>query len=49
MKLDEIFLGTSRFDEIWAKDSCLHLDDKSTHEKEFEVSNYEFCDLLLKI
>jgi hypothetical protein len=39
MKFDEIFLGTSRFDEIWAKDSFLHLHDKSTHEKEFGVSD----------
>jgi hypothetical protein len=49
MKFDGIFHETSRFDEIWAKGSYLHLDDKSTHEKEFEVSSYEFLDLLLKI
>jgi hypothetical protein len=46
MKFDRIFYETSRFDEIWAKSSCLHLDDKSTHEKEFGVSNYEFLDCL---
>jgi hypothetical protein len=37
--LMEILIGTSGFDEIWLKGSCLHLDDKSTHENEFEVSN----------
>jgi hypothetical protein len=30
----------------WAKGSCLHLDDTSTHEKEVEVSICEFHDLL---
>jgi hypothetical protein len=45
----EPFLGTSGFDDICAECSCLHLDDNSTLEKEFEVSNKEFLDLLLKI
>jgi hypothetical protein len=49
MKFDGTFLGTSRFDELWEKVSCLHLDNRLTHEKEFEVSNLEFLDLLLKI
>jgi hypothetical protein len=44
--IDGISLGTSRFDENWAKGSCLHLDDTSTHEKEVEVSICEFHDLL---
>jgi hypothetical protein len=39
MEFDEILLGTSRFDEIWAKGSCLHLDDTSIYEKEFGVLN----------
>jgi hypothetical protein len=33
----EFLLGTSDFDEIWAKDIRLHLDDNSTRENEFEV------------
>jgi hypothetical protein len=37
--LMEFLLVTSDFDEIWEKDICLHLDENSTHEKEFEVSN----------
>jgi hypothetical protein len=49
MKFDGTFLETSRFDELWEKVSCLHLDNRLTHEKEFEVSNLEFLDLLLKI
>jgi hypothetical protein len=40
----ESLLGTSRFDEIWTKNSCLCLDDKPTHEKEFEVSNHVLLD-----
>jgi hypothetical protein len=39
LKFDEILLGTTRFDEIWAKGSCIHLDDNSTPEKEVGVSN----------
>jgi hypothetical protein len=39
LKFDGICLGTSRFDEMWAKGSCLHLDDKLTDGKEFEVLN----------
>jgi hypothetical protein len=34
----EFLLANSRFDEIWLQDSRVHLDDKSTREKEFEVS-----------
>jgi hypothetical protein len=33
----EFLLGTSDFDDTWAKDFCLHLDDNLTHEKEFHV------------
>jgi hypothetical protein len=29
---------TLGFDEIWLQGSCLYLNDKSTREKEFEVS-----------
>jgi hypothetical protein len=39
MKFDELFLGTSRFHEIWENGSYLHLDDKASHEKEFGISN----------
>jgi hypothetical protein len=40
MGFDEILIGTSRFDGIWAKGSCLHLDDKSTHGIEVGISNF---------
>jgi hypothetical protein len=33
--LMEFLLGTLDFDEIWENDISLHLDDNSTHEKEF--------------
>jgi hypothetical protein len=35
----KFLIGTSRFDEIRAKGSGLHLGDNSTHEKEFEILN----------
>jgi hypothetical protein len=38
MKIDELFLGSSRFDEIWGKGTSLHLDDNLTHEKDVGVS-----------
>jgi hypothetical protein len=44
MKFDEVFLGTSRFDEVWEKGSCLHPEEKSTLEM-----NLEFFDLFIKI
>jgi hypothetical protein len=34
-----IFIGTSRIDEIWTRSTWLHLDDKSSHEKKFGISN----------
>jgi hypothetical protein len=37
--LMEFLLGALDFDENWAKDFCLHLDDNSTHKKEFDISN----------
>jgi hypothetical protein len=36
-------IGTSNFDKIWVNGICLHLEDKSTHEK-----NLEFFWLVLK-
>jgi hypothetical protein len=38
----DFLLGTSVFDETWAKDFCLHLDDDSTHGKEFVVQTRNF-------
>jgi hypothetical protein len=40
--LMDLLLGTLDFDEIWAKDICLYLDDNSTHGKEFEVETKNF-------
>jgi hypothetical protein len=49
MKFGGISLGTSRFDEIWEEGSCLHLEDNSTLEREFGVSNYDLLGFLLRI
>jgi hypothetical protein len=36
IELIEFLLGTSRFDDIWTRSSCLHLDDKSLMKKNME-------------
>jgi hypothetical protein len=37
----------SKIDKISARSSCLHLDDRSTHEKKFRISKFaSFLDLL---
>jgi hypothetical protein len=39
----------SRIDKNWARSSYLHMDDKSTHKKKFDISKFaSFLDLLLE-
>jgi hypothetical protein len=47
--LMKFLLGTSRFDKFWLKGSCVHLYEKSTHEKNLEFQNLEFFNSFLKI
>jgi hypothetical protein len=43
-------MGTSRIDEIWTRSSCLHLDNRSTHEENLEFHNLRvFLDLLQEL
>jgi hypothetical protein len=39
IEFNGIWLEFSRIDEIWTRSSWLHLDDTSTHKKEFENIN----------
>jgi hypothetical protein len=39
IEFDGIWVEFSRIDEIWLRGSLLHLDDMSTHDKEFGSSN----------
>jgi hypothetical protein len=47
IEFDELLIETSRIDEIWTRSSCLDLDNRSSHEKKFGISNsMSFLDLL---
>jgi hypothetical protein len=39
MDFDWIFFWSLIFDEIWTIGLLFHLDDNSTHENEFDISN----------
>jgi hypothetical protein len=39
VKFDGILIRTPEFDDIWIRNSNLHMDGWSTHEKELRVSN----------
>jgi hypothetical protein len=46
MKFERIWLELSIFYEIWLRGSWLHLEDRSSHEKNWSLKVASFLDLL---